>query len=95
MRWMSSQNVLPYYNQYFGVKFPLPKLDLIAIPGNYEAGAMENWGAITFIDDAMLFDPKTSSPQTREEIHLGGRARDGASMVGRSGDHGLVGTISG
>ncbi len=64
------QNVLPYYNGYFGVKFPLPKLDLLAIPGNYEAGAMENWGAITFIDDAMLFDPKTSSPQTREEIHL-------------------------
>ena len=64
------QKVLPYYNEYFGVKYPLPKLDLIAIPGNYEAGAMENWGAITFIDDAMLFDPKTSSPQTREEIHL-------------------------
>jgi aminopeptidase N len=64
------ENVLPYYNTYFGVKYPLPKLDLIAIPGNYEAGAMENWGAITFIDDAMLFDPKTSSPATKEEIHL-------------------------
>jgi aminopeptidase N len=64
------ENVLPYYNSYFGVKYPLPKLDLIAIPGNYEAGAMENWGAITFIDDAMLFDPKTSSPATKEEIHL-------------------------
>ena len=64
------ENVLPYYNDYFGVKYPLPKLDLIAIPGNYEAGAMENWGAITFIDDAMLFDPKTSSPSTKEEIHL-------------------------
>jgi aminopeptidase N len=64
------ENVLPYYNGYFGVKYPLPKLDLIAIPGNYEAGAMENWGAITFIDDAMLFDAKTSSPATKEEIHL-------------------------
>ena len=63
------ENVLPFYNQYFGVKFPLPKLDLIAIPGNYEAGAMENWGAITFIDNAMLFDPATSSPRTKEEIH--------------------------
>jgi aminopeptidase N len=64
------QNVLPYYNTYFGVAYPLPKLDLIAIPGNYEAGAMENWGAITFIDNAMLFDPATSSPSTKEEIHL-------------------------
>jgi aminopeptidase N len=64
------QKVLPYYNDYFGVPFPLPKLDLIAIPGNYEAGAMENWGAITFIDNAMLFDPATSSPQTRETIFL-------------------------
>ena len=62
--------ILPYYNAYFGVPYPLPKLDLIAIPGNYEAGAMENWGAITFIDDAMLFDPATSSPSTRETIFL-------------------------
>jgi aminopeptidase N len=61
--------VLPYYNSYFGVLYPLPKLDLIAVPGNYEAGAMENWGAITFIDEDMLFDPKTSSPATRESIH--------------------------
>ena len=62
--------VLPFYNAYFGVPYPLPKLDLIAIPGNYQAGAMENWGAITFIDDAMLFDPATSSPATRETIFL-------------------------
>jgi aminopeptidase N len=65
----TEQNILPYYDSYFGVNFPLPKLDLIAIPGNYAAGAMENWGAITFIDDAMLFDPKTSAPSTRESIH--------------------------
>jgi aminopeptidase N len=66
----AADDILPYYNAYFGVPYPLPKLDLLAIPGNYEAGAMENWGAITFIDDAMLFDPKTSSPKTREEIYL-------------------------
>ncbi len=64
------EKVLPYYNTYFGTAFPLPKLDLLAIPGNYEAGAMENWGAITFIDDAMLFDPASSSPATRQEIFL-------------------------
>ncbi len=66
----AAEVILPYYNSYFGVPYPLPKLDLLAIPGNYEAGAMENWGAITFIDDAVLFNPQTSSPKTQEEIHL-------------------------
>ena len=61
--------VLPYYNSYFGVPFPLPKLDMIAIPGNYEAGAMENWGAITYVDNDILFDPETSSAATKEAIH--------------------------
>jgi aminopeptidase N len=64
------RNVLPFYNQYFATPYPLPKLDLIAIPGNFEAGAMENWGAITFIDDTMLFNPKTSAARTRETIHI-------------------------
>jgi uncharacterized protein (TIGR02118 family) len=63
-------HVLPYYNEYFGVPYPLPKLDLIAVPGNFEAGAMENWGAITFIDDGLLFDPATSDAATRERIHV-------------------------
>jgi aminopeptidase N len=62
--------ILPYYNDYFGVKYPLPKLDLIAIPGNYAAGAMENWGGITYIDNALLFDPKTSSEATRQSVYL-------------------------
>ncbi len=65
----AEREILPYYNSYFGVKYPLPKLDLIAVPGNYAAGAMENWGAITFVDDVLLFDPKTSAPSTREEIY--------------------------
>jgi aminopeptidase N len=64
------EQVLPFYNSYFGTPYPLPKLDQIAIPGNYSAGAMENWGAITYIDNAMLFDPATSSPGTREQIFL-------------------------
>jgi aminopeptidase N len=64
----AAAQILPYYNDYFGVKYPLPKLDLIAVPGNYAAGAMENWGGITFIDNALLFDPATSSPETRQGI---------------------------
>jgi aminopeptidase N len=64
----AAAKILPYYNDYFGVKYPLPKMDLIAVPGNFAAGAMENWGGLTFIDNALLFDPATSSPQTRESI---------------------------
>jgi aminopeptidase N len=60
--------LLPYYNDYFGVNYPLPKMDMIAVPGNYQAGAMENWGGLTYIDNALLFDPKTSSEGTRQTI---------------------------
>jgi len=66
----AAAQILPFYNDYFGVKYPLPKLDLIAVPGNFAAGAMENWGSITFIDNDLLFDPATSSPDTRESIYL-------------------------
>ena len=66
----AATKILPWYNAYFGVRYPLPKLDLVAIPGNYQAGAMENWGDITFIDDALLFDPHTSGPRTRETIFV-------------------------
>lgn len=66
----AASEILPFYNDYFGVPYPLPKLDLVAIPGNYEAGAMENWGDITFIDNALLLDAKTSGPRTQEEIYV-------------------------
>jgi aminopeptidase N len=65
----ASKKLLAYYNDYFGVKYPLPKLDHIAIPGGF-TGAMENWGAITYSDDTLLYDPKTSSPQTQRGIFI-------------------------
>jgi aminopeptidase N len=64
----AATKLLPYFNDYFGVAYPLPKLDLIAVPGNYAAGAMENWGGITFIDNALLMDPQSSSESTRQII---------------------------
>jgi aminopeptidase N len=51
---------LHYYDDYFGIKYPMPKLDMIAIP-DFEAGAMENFGAITYRETAMLVNEKTAS----------------------------------
>ena len=52
-----TRKLLAFFNDYFGLKYPLPKLDQIAIPGGFP-GAMENWGAITYFETLLLFDPK-------------------------------------
>ncbi len=59
--------LLDYYNDYFGVKYPLPKLDLIAVPGGF-GGAMENWGGITFFESRLLFDPRTNAETAKRGI---------------------------
>jgi aminopeptidase N len=58
---------LRYFNDYFGIAYPLPKLDLIAVPGGF-GGAMENWGGITFFESRLLFDPATSASDARRGI---------------------------
>jgi aminopeptidase N len=60
--------ILHYYNEYFGVPYPLPKLDQLAIPGGF-GGAMENWGGITYYETALLFDPANSSAATKQRIY--------------------------
>jgi len=61
--------VLHYYNNYFGIPYPLKKLDLIALP-DFEAGAMENFGAITYRETDLLIDPKTASVDAKKEVAL-------------------------
>jgi aminopeptidase N len=58
--------LLDYYNDYFGLPYPLPKLDLIAAPGQSQFfAAMENWGAILYFDYTLLIDPKLSTETDR------------------------------
>jgi aminopeptidase N len=59
--------LLSWFNDYFGVKYPLPKLDLIAVPGGF-GGAMENWGGITFFESRLLFNPATNPDTARRDI---------------------------
>jgi aminopeptidase N/puromycin-sensitive aminopeptidase len=64
-----AKQVLHYYNGYFGIPYPLKKLDLIGLP-DFEAGAMENFGAITYRETALLIDPKTASIGAKKEVEL-------------------------
>ena len=62
-------DILPYYNDYFGTPFPLPKLDNVAGPGQSQFfGAMENWGAIFTFEYALLNDPAITSEGGRQGI---------------------------
>jgi len=61
--------VLHYYNDYFGIPYPLKKLDLIALP-DFEAGAMENFGAITYRETDLLIDAKNASIDAKKRVDL-------------------------
>ena len=63
----ATKKVLPYFNDYFGVAYPLPKLDQVAFP-SVAAGGMENWGCIIYSETALLFDDANSSQSTRERV---------------------------
>ncbi len=66
----ASVNILPYFNDYFGVPYPLPKLDNVAGPGQSQFfSAMENWGAIFTFERALLVDPRFTSEATKRRIY--------------------------
>ena len=70
-RWAleGAAQILPYYNEYFGTPYPLPKLDNIAGPGSSQFfGAMENWGAIFSFESILLNDPAFTSEERRQAI---------------------------
>lgn len=67
LRW--AQDILHWYDNYYGIRYPFGKLDLIGIP-DFEAGAMENTGAITYREDDLLVDPRTSTPDHEKDVAL-------------------------
>lgn len=60
---------LDFYSDYFGIDYPLSKCDLIALP-DFASGAMENWGCITFREQALLVDAKNTSLSTKQYVAL-------------------------
>ncbi|KAL5020482.1 hypothetical protein ScPMuIL_003374 [Solemya velum] len=59
--------VLTHFEEFFNISYPLPKQDMIALP-DFGAGAMENWGLITYRETAMLYDPEESSEGNKQRV---------------------------
>jgi aminopeptidase N len=67
----AAASILPFYDEYFGVRYPLPKMDMIAAPGeSVSFGAMENWGALLYFEQNLLVDPRLATEQNRQDIFL-------------------------
>lgn len=66
----ASYQLLDYYNDYFGVRYPLPKLDHLAVPGAGGFSAMENWGAVMYFEGALLLDPQFSTVANKQNVFI-------------------------
>lgn len=64
---ITGQHITEYYIQYFQVPFPLPKLDMAAIP-DFVSGAMEHWGLVTFRETSLLYDRTISSTTNKLRV---------------------------
>lgn len=60
-------DIIDFFEDYFQIDFPLPKMDMIAIP-DFTAGAMENWGLITYRETALLYTEGVSSPRNKQRV---------------------------
>uniref|UniRef100_A0A3B4FR77 Aminopeptidase N-like n=1 Tax=Pundamilia nyererei TaxID=303518 RepID=A0A3B4FR77_9CICH len=59
--------ILRFYEHYYNTSYPLSKSDQIALP-DFNAGAMENWGLVTYRETALLYDPILSSTGNKERV---------------------------
>jgi puromycin-sensitive aminopeptidase len=58
---------LDAYDNFFGIPYPLPKLDMVAIP-EFAMGAMENWGLVTYREVDLLIDPSKASNRQKQRV---------------------------
>lgn len=58
---------LDYFTKYFDIPYPLKKMDMVAIP-DFSAGAMENWGLVTYRTNALLYDEENSSLAAKQRV---------------------------
>ena len=65
----ATADALDYYNKYFGVPYPLPKLDSIGMPGAGNFGAMENWGAVFYFEPFVTLDPALSTERDAQTVY--------------------------
>lgn len=75
--------ILNFLQDFFNLTFPLPKIDMIALP-DFQAGAMENWGLITFRETTMLYEEGTATASNKQRI---------ASVVGHELAHQWFGNL--
>nr|XP_015839725.1 PREDICTED: glutamyl aminopeptidase [Tribolium castaneum] len=61
------KKVIEYYITYFAIPYPLPKLDMVAIP-DFVSGAMEHWGLVTYRETALLYNNKTHSASNKQRV---------------------------
>lgn len=62
-----ASRTLAFFSRYFDQPYPLPKMDMVAVP-DFGAGAMENWGLVTYRTAYLLFDEKDSSLKTKQNV---------------------------
>lgn len=65
----TTRRALEFYEDYFKIPYPLPTMDVIAIP-DFQSGAMENWGAVTYRETAILVDEKNTSTINKQYVAL-------------------------
>ncbi|NXF46087.1 AMPE aminopeptidase, partial [Oceanites oceanicus] len=59
--------IFDFFEEYFNLRYSLPKLDKIAIP-DFGTGAMENWGLITYRETNLLYDPNESATSNKQRV---------------------------
>ncbi len=65
----ATADALSYYNDYFAIPYPLPKLDSVGMPGAGNFGAMENWGSIFYFEPYIIVDPAFSTERDRQGVY--------------------------